>query len=735
MASVLATSTPYKTQSAGAASNRPQDALKALLVWELKDVVFESNQIPTLFFPTQIAETYILPRNSKGLIPVWESLGVLDLEEEDYYLPLISLLNAITTHSKLLARVRFRAYNRRMGNSFDGAGRLKPDGVATDEAHENDKNVLWRDVWIAIEVKNRPSDGLRQALTYARSLLEVGNKWFSMVLHFRPAVTTLRMCFATRHGVFLTPEWHLNRTNDYIKAASCLLQACVALERNAMIDQYHLIHDQTGRVSFRLPVPGMGTFAYVRELHHRIHIVGRATHVYSAARTGDVRTLPDDTSEVALNKKLVDTLERHAPATDDNRRPTRTLRSDTKSAQSSQQTSQQPSQPAASSAIPAMSANSANAAVPANWESLCSNTSSAFFYPDVQQCVIKEAWVVYERFQVEAKVLDIVRGSYALPDIAGYTTVPHPGMERLAHFSKERLASESWRCGLWSEVYSGERTQPRFTPRVHVLIFYKTVGNDLASIIGNAMAVAYVIKDVIIALYILFVKGFLHRDISAGNILALPNVKTHTARQMAGYEWFNLENRFKPFADLIGEQYGFVCDFDQVVKWDEDRVHAAARSAALAFLSTSRLFAIITNDTSVDTLADDLEACIWTTLFVILKQHPEHDLSPIEKDHLAALSSDKAYEVLAAKQLILDLTANPKHRDTHTALRPTWPLWHRLFAAAKTARHETEMVIQRLNEKKVSPDEDELKRVSVDAVFLYLNAVKDAVADLKTSGV
>ncbi|KZV80479.1 hypothetical protein EXIGLDRAFT_732758 [Exidia glandulosa HHB12029] len=548
----------------------------------------------------------------------------------------------------------------------------------------------------------------------------------------------------------MTPAWDIQEEGEFKLAASTLLHACYATRANSA-DPYRSF-GASGRLEFN--IPSLGRLPHVQELFHRIHIVGRATHVYLASSVTLGPTSSPNNKALDDETVLVQKLEAPVPGRQIATLPapygqsTRTLRSATKAAnqaaqqaaqpaalQQAQQTAQQSSpatqQSAVSSASAALSPTlSGNALV--GWKALCHTPQTSPRRLD-EKYVVKEAWVLYDRLRVEVDVLSAVDGAYACPTLAGYTTVPHPEMKNLAFFgSAVPSSSKEWRCRDWSDVYSSPETGPYFAPRVHRLIYYTTHGIQLESIAEDGFAFAHAVKDGLIALYILFWHKYLHRDVSTGNILALSSPTYHAEREIKAMNWYKSDPRFAKYMELLKKQCAFVSDFDQAVKWNEDRKHVSARSGTLACLSTKRLYAWSTGASAVDTLIDDLEAIIWTFLFVLLKYHSERNgLSELEAEHFEALKGDNLYHMLGTKHLILNLDDDAA--DDHNALKPTWPLWLRLFAAARIARSKLKEVVNLAQGVAYSEMTLELKqryeRTCVDAVFLYLDAVKDAVAD------
>ncbi|KZV79874.1 hypothetical protein EXIGLDRAFT_756657 [Exidia glandulosa HHB12029] len=741
--------TPMRNQSAGVAEGRHQHDLKALMQAELCDLVFETPDVCSIFFPQNPQLHARVPRySSKDTKKLLDSL-VLDRSERASserasYEPLLALLNYIVGHQQPDARVRFRLYDKVVAGKYDGAGALKPDLLGTEEAEETSDMVPWHDVWIAVEVKKNVPDGLAQAMTYARSMLEVGNKWFSVVVYYNHIERHVRLGFATRHGVFLSPVWRIvTQSRDYAVFASSLAHICHATEQSWSLDPFR-IFDQNG--GFQFNVPGLGSYRVERELSHRIHVVGRATHVYLASRgiTASDSSRGRDSSpsdaETALNEKLATPIPRRVLTQRPTTRATAAARGphaarDSAAALPLPASQVSPTVRSSMSTSPQTLANPSPANSTADWSSLCSESKVIILKPNapLPALVIKDAWVIYERLQIEVAVLEQISGQFGCPELAGYATVAHPGMERLDRFlDSGAQSSAEWRCRFWDEVYSSVTSVPIFSPRVHRLIFYKTIGVSLELIAKNPAAVIHAMKDCVIALYILLLAGYLHRDVAVGNILALLKPKTWDLKDIVESAWYRSDKRFENYKELFVSQYAFVCDFDQAVKWDADREQASMRSGTLAFMSTDRLSAWSFEIPGQDTLIDDLEGCIWVLFFVVLKAH-EGSLSAMEKKHLKSFEIDDPYDMLGPKLVML--ITPPKSAHLHNALRPTWPLWHRLFAVASTARRKLTTFREEFpSGQPLSPAAlQHLKVLYTDTVFAYLDAVKEALEEIATA--
>ncbi|EGO18526.1 hypothetical protein SERLADRAFT_403720, partial [Serpula lacrymans var. lacrymans S7.9] len=101
--------------------------------------------------------------------------------------------------------------------------------------------------------------------------------------------------------------------------------------------------------------------------------------------------------------------------------------------------------------------------------------------------------------------------------------------------------------------------------------------------------------------------GWLHRDISDGNVLLLPEPEIRKPL-----------TRFECTKNLT-KCVGVISDGDQAIRWRElDRKLEKRRSGTLPFISMRLLNAWNKNQPVLHTFADDLESFFWVILCVLL---------------------------------------------------------------------------------------------------------------------
>ncbi|KZS97257.1 hypothetical protein SISNIDRAFT_482186 [Sistotremastrum niveocremeum HHB9708] len=187
--------------------------------------------------------------------------------------------------------------------------------------------------------------------------------------------------------------------------------------------------------------------------------------------------------------------------------------------------------------------------------------------------------------------------------------------------------------------------------------------------------------------YIVHKGGWLHRDVSIGNIMLL---KRPIQRP-----------RVTDLGDQVTAETSKLCqamliDADHVVRWwDRDHVRAEHRSGTLPYLSLRLLHRWIVSDKSQDTTfkmphsaMDDLESFVWVIFHVIIIFVPTRS----RKEWLAEISSQDRVHHLSFRRglrtsIDYELNEAPEYRDA--ALAPFVPFLSRLFALAEHGQNAT----------------------------------------------
>lgn len=779
--------TPAKQSSGGIPRQRRQSELKPLMEVEVCGAVFESATIHRVFF-TERPELIqsIVSYNHSEVKKLLSALRSCVFEAEAYD-PLVALFTFIIaqplnkskgSHAHQARKGPpsfFMVYTKEMKTKVDGAGRLKPDVLNTKKRYGGDQAVPWTAVRIAIEVKSIWREGFQQALTYARSMLEVGDKWYALVLVYNYTTSQICFCFATRSGVFVSPPWSLRNAEGYAIVADALLHACYAPESESGLDVNRCLDAEGTRF---LHIPTVQPWIRLdTELFASIEVYGRATHAYVGQpdATFSKPAQAPDRDPKGFSSKMEKQRMVHLPSLNAAGQSDPVARVGTRSRTAQAATTFDISQlppvqpfspsPAASSAsAPALMNRGTSQAAPAlpgarifssstapptadtgaaassddvaMWEALCVTGESLWATDALNQrfmkfpSVAKEAWVVHGRRDIEIVILQAVKGHWAFVEYLGHTVIAHPGMERLSVFISPPGEGEASRiCSSWQETTpSGQ--EPLLQPRDHRVIFYTPEGRDLVTICDKPVRVAHAMKDVATALGTLHKKGFIHRDVSPWNFMA----HELALKNAAGLQYLPdlFGNRWRDFEHLFLEQHIFVIDFDHAVCWMKERELLPERSATWAFMAAARIKAWINKAPWIDTLIDDLESALWSLFYATLKANFER-LSKIEQLHYKSFESDNPYLLAATKHMFLSFRKDEVKELS--ALKASWPLWWRLVEVARRSRDEVTAVKDLLgsNETFATTTEENrtrLNEVCQKAVVGYIQAVKEALTEM-----
>ncbi|EJD34708.1 hypothetical protein AURDEDRAFT_155018 [Auricularia subglabra TFB-10046 SS5] len=421
----------------------------------------------------------------------------------------------------------------------------------------------------------------------------------------------------------------------------------------------------------------------------------------------------------------------------------------------------------------------------AEWVDICTGKKAVFEWVSKQKAtalknfVIKDTWVPFTRMHTEVEVLRAVGESYGFVRYLGHMVLPHRGLEQLALFSNAKNCPESWMCEDWLRVYLDGK-EPYFNARVHQLIFYSTVGTSLTAIAHDPWAVAQSMKDVVTALYILFTKGWLHRDVALGNVIPLLDWEENTEDKIDSvWRAFDLDPRFEKLRGMFSHQRSVLSDFDQAVKWGVERAHPPSRSGTPAFLSGARSAAWVLRRDRIDTLFDDLESITWAHFYAVLRRiiealkptaNEDNDndndndndsdsdsddeaidvddsdedadgdileagFAELEARHFETFNGDDGYTLTAVKEWILKYGSGDKPIGARV-LATTWPLWRRMFRAANAARDIADDFAERLSKEGVptfgqasAELQTALRQACKDVAFVYLEAINDTLAN------
>jgi hypothetical protein len=219
-----------------------------------------------------LSPAYFQPK-SKG--NTWPKDG----RESTYYEPVTHILNA--TLKAALRRQRkttyysslqFSVYDKPVADGIDDSHPLKPDSLGCNREILPDEKVPWRDIRIAVEVKNNWPDLVVQAATYSRCMFASSRgQTYNIVIGFHYKRRELRFLFFHRGGV---TAYLADLTTDV--GWRRLVAAMVGL---ASVPDRDSAGMDSSRDNFHFNLPAVGLCAIVQPICTRDCVRGRATYV------------------------------------------------------------------------------------------------------------------------------------------------------------------------------------------------------------------------------------------------------------------------------------------------------------------------------------------------------------------------------------------------------------------------------------------------------------------------
>ncbi|KAL4262000.1 hypothetical protein AB1N83_008338 [Pleurotus pulmonarius] len=220
-----------------------QRDLQSIIKHELRSATFEGDWVQRVFCPV---ESPVLLKVMKSLAqrkpPIFSqtpgtSLYKLhqwpdaDANEKAFYLPFVNILNAIIDTFKefyparyaksAFAGTRFRVYDKAIRGSIAGEAGLKPD-LMCDKAEST--TISWYQAFLAGEVKHVWSEMIAQAGTYARCLFAASeHRIFVPIICLNQVEGSFRLCLFHRGGLLATTPMLLNTADGFRSFVSTIL--------------------------------------------------------------------------------------------------------------------------------------------------------------------------------------------------------------------------------------------------------------------------------------------------------------------------------------------------------------------------------------------------------------------------------------------------------------------------------------------------------------------------------
>lgn len=486
---------------------------------ELRNATWESNQLIDKYFPfdaeqaTKVMQALV----DKNIIAVLEEDDTVCLQykiksvhhpwpktkyEKEYYMPFVGLLNDI----RFSFRQRKKKYDviffQKQGplDTIEGSSAaIKPDGLGWLKAKEPSDRISWGEVEIAIEIKDNWSDLIAQAATYARAILASSSRRFALIIAFNHIDKCARFCLYHRSGMYATEALNLEKKSSF----KIFISGVVGVLSS---DIYAAGRDKSRLEDF-FSIPFIGVCRIVSILCNREVVRGRATFACSLERVIEEKDVNEELLEskvIAYNLRRRSGIARPRPRADD---------------------------------LPLTTNGNTEVEL---WNQFLANIEVeegdigdkwAFLEGEqlLDNFIVKDSWPLAGREHHEGQMFEAAMGDFGLPVIIG-SYVVNGGRDDMNLPNNAKY---------WDVFNTGESPEPVPESRKHVRTLIKTEGVSLLSskgpkellqsvchaILGKSPSVfltSFLIEEPLsLGHWNLFKRGWLHRDVSIGNVLGL----------------------------------------------------------------------------------------------------------------------------------------------------------------------------------------------------------------------
>ncbi|KAJ7584384.1 hypothetical protein C8J56DRAFT_151183 [Mycena floridula] len=612
------TTRPISRSIAKTPSSLPwsQDILKETVVHELQDTVFEHEDLLQAVYPVPVDAKLSKSIDEFVAAEPTKNRGFDTGPETPNYKPLILFLNEILALLPPNSRsyhtlLTFIASTLQVQGTPDGIADIKPDGVGV---HRKSLHPLhWLSTEVAIEVNNNWAEMLVRAATYGRAMLEQCGRWCSVVLCFNHKQQAFRFCWYTRLGSFQTPAMRYTNQDELGQVVRGIIGLAACSRFNSGIDGFR---DHNNGLFFALPlslrstsspnsdwcIPGCATHVF------RLKLI--TEHLNDEDQKALSSTVPIDAHLARLSMNITTNGKRTirqalAQATDDWEPLAKSLNDAVHSVITSDQT-------LTSATLSRL--QSLSPPVPEQISDVCLPKSSLSLSPR-PSLIVKMFFPVIRpgEHPIEPKMLESVQGIHGVPPIISHKLVDHSTPMKVFTRHRPLKASD------WAKVHSSPNAELKVEERHCLFVFFETGGESLKTV-KEPIELVYVLVDSIIGHLDCFLKEFLCRDPSYGNILRLKVIEMRTTSDISKNA-FAGDARFDFLAPHLKKCMGVIIDGELAVRLGVPRERAQHSSGTPAFMSLRLMSNWQAN--LLRTAIDDLESYIWVLAWGILCMIPE----------------------------------------------------------------------------------------------------------------
>ncbi|PBK71719.1 hypothetical protein ARMSODRAFT_786975 [Armillaria solidipes] len=324
---------------------------------------------------------------------------------------------------------------------------------------------------------------------------------------------------------------------------------------------------------------------------------------------------------------------------------------------------------------------------PAQWKSFVQLAGPLMNF---KEAVLKMSYYLQEDSDVQKEIFRSTAGQHGIPDILPILELKHG----LGIFHRLTCIS----CPDISSATSGKHDVD-IEDRVELISIFLDNGRSL---LGPDLTTRGWIKclvDGILGCFHLFLAGYLHRDISIGNVLRRREPQNRTKLRNNNHPHLQTD-RFAFMSNVLDSCSGFLIDSDTAIKWRSSKY---AQSAHRRFYGTrqfiSRRLLLMweySKEPVVHTIFDDLESFAWLALWIAASRCPDDPesrkfLDSLDNDDFSMLSAHKA--MLAStftEDWMWDMTVSGLKPES--AIRAIGPLLKEWFSIINKSRSKSIMV-------------------------------------------
>lgn len=575
--------------------------------------------------------------------------------ENLFYDPVVDLLNEIVSlvnkknlGGNILKTLHFKVHGRQIFDG-DGVGKLKPDiigyhrtpssSVPTDSASHD---FYWDQIFIPVEVKSSYDMARRQLHTYVRSIWSSQPRHFVLGLLYNHRTSKFWLVIYRRGHVWATKPWSLKKDDGIVNMVALFIGM-------GSWDRWTQAGFDETTDGTHLCTPSLGIVTIESILCARWCVVGRATRVYTVKLPipGSERKAisPPQTPRMPLRRSL-------------------RLLSNAKGGSSTSRSSATPSVSRISedqtSQLDVAKLSLQNGDV--KQSSKDAEFYSKFRYsaagrytvqkevapakcPPKPVFVVKE-WFDRSEFPTESSMYAAVGA--LLPEGRDNVAASIPiGVPAILSTAPVDFSIED------APLFPNEKFYRPFMRTV-----FADVGLPLSETKGPRQLVA-VLYDAMLGHLSYLINGWLHRDVSDGNILILSEPQTRKAVDSSKLKkYFGLTSLEEILAEISDQDRpctGVLIDGDNAKDLESGKTNSKGISGTLPFISTALVVAYQeASTTTAHTALDDLESFLWVLVISWFEKYnkKKNGLTPKESRLYENLFSDNANMLESARDSV-----------------------------------------------------------------------------------